>query len=61
MEQTISLRIPTDLLEKVDAEAEQRKRPRAFIVREKLENSYPTNGTTPQPAAKKSRKKEQTA
>ena len=47
----ISLRIPSDLLEKVDADAATNRRSRAFIIIDILEGNY-TNGKR-KPAPKK--------
>jgi hypothetical protein len=43
----VSFRIPLDLLEKIDDEAKQRKRSRAFIIIEKIETVYDKNHNQP--------------
>lgn len=51
----ISLRLPADLVGKLDSEATGKRRTRTLIVIEMLEGRYghPNNGLTPTPAAKK--------
>lgn len=49
----ISLRIPLELVEKIDDEALERRRSRAFIVLESLEERYKINHKPKKSAAKK--------
>jgi metal-responsive CopG/Arc/MetJ family transcriptional regulator len=50
---SISLRTPKDLLEKVDEEAERRKRSRNYVVNEIIQKHYSNGQPEPKPAAKK--------
>lgn len=49
----ITLRVPDELLAKMQEEAVRRKRSRAFIAIEAFEQKYESNGHKPHPAPKK--------
>lgn len=50
---TVSLRTPTSLVEKLDEEADRRKRSRNFIVNEIIEKYFSNGHKEPKPATKK--------
>ena len=50
---TVTIRIPLDLVDKLDEEGERRKRSRNYIVNELIENHYASGHQEPKPTAAK--------